>query len=221
MTDGLVVIGAGGFGRETLDVVEAVNAAAAEPVWNVLGVVDDSPSDKQAHRLSDRGYRLIGSLADVLASARPAQYVAAIGAPRIRAQLSAELDQVGWRAATLIHPAAVLGSRTRVGVGSVICAGAQVSTNVILGRHIHLNPGSIVGHDAVLGDFVSVNPGAIISGEVLIGNRSLIGAGSVILQGLEVGAEVVVGASACVTRAVASGSTVVGSPARAREEGIQ
>ena len=35
----LVIVGAGGHGRETLDIVEAINADAL--TWNFLGFVDD------------------------------------------------------------------------------------------------------------------------------------------------------------------------------------
>ena len=54
MTTPIVVVGAGGFGRETLDVVEAVNAAASQPAFEVLGVVDDAPSAENLVRLKSR-----------------------------------------------------------------------------------------------------------------------------------------------------------------------
>ena len=40
MTGRLVVIGAGGFGREVIDVVRAINAAGSLS-WDLVGVVDD------------------------------------------------------------------------------------------------------------------------------------------------------------------------------------
>ena len=47
VSSSVVVIGAGGFGREVVDVVEAINAAstaAGRAAWDLLGVVDDAPS---------------------------------------------------------------------------------------------------------------------------------------------------------------------------------
>lgn len=213
MTDDLVVIGAGGFGRETLDVIEAINAVAAEPVWRVLGVLDDGPAELQLERLRARGYAHLGSLDE--ADRHPdAHFVVAIGSPAARLRIAADAEARGLRAATLIHPAAVIGSQAVISAGTVICAGAQVSTNVHLGSHVHLNPGAIVGHDARLEDCASVNPGAIVSGEVRICSRALIGAGAVVLQGLTVGEGATVGASACVTRDIPPGATVKGVPAR-------
>lgn len=213
MTLPLVVVGGGGFGRETLDVAEAMNRS--EPGrFDILGVLDDGADDVAAGRLRDRGVPMLGPIDAWLAGGGSAHYVVAIGDPAVRARIDARLSAAGLEPATLIHPAAVVGSVPSIGAGTVICSGAQVSTNVRLGRGVHLNPGAIVGHDAVLDDFVSVNPGAIVSGEVRVGESSLIGAGSVVLQGLRVGGGSVVGAAACVTRDVPEGSTVVGVPAR-------
>ncbi|WP_164232961.1 acetyltransferase [Microbacterium hydrocarbonoxydans] len=214
MAEDIVVIGAGGFGRETLDVIEAINAAADEPVWRVVGVVDDGPADVQMERLAARGYTHLGSLAEAADALTASWSIVAIGASRIRARIAAQIDDLGGRVATLVHPRAVVGSHLRIGEGSVVCGGVQLSTNVDLGCHVHVNPGAIIGHDSMLEDFVSVNPGAVISGDVRVGEGSLVGAGAVVLQGLAVGEYAIVGAAACVTRPVADGVTVIGVPAR-------
>lgn len=214
MPEDIVVIGAGGFGRETLDVIEAINAAATETVWRVVGVVDDGPADVQLERLAARGYSYLGPLADAADELARSWSIVAIGAPRIREQIAARVDELGGRAATLVHPRAVVGSQLRIGAGSVVCGGVQLSTNLALGRHVHVNPGAIIGHDSELEHFVSVNPGAVISGEVFVGSGALIGAGAVVLQGLSIGEGATVGAAACVTRDATPRSVVKGVPAR-------
>lgn len=209
----VVVIGAGGFGRETLDVIEAINAAA--PRWHVDGVVDDAPAPEHLARLSDRGISWIGSVDEYVREGhKDTFFVVAIGSPAVRKRLHERLLCEGLHPATLVHPSAGVGSRSRFAPGTVICAGVQVSTNVSIGAAGHLNPNATIGHDSSLGDWVSVNPGAIVSGEVSIGNSTLVGAGAVVLQGLAVGDGVVIGAAACVTRSVADGRTVKGVPAR-------
>jgi sugar O-acyltransferase (sialic acid O-acetyltransferase NeuD family) len=210
----LVVIGAGGFGRETLDVVEAVNEAADRPLFELVGVVDSAPSELNLRRLAERGIPLLGSVEQWLASGDEAHVTVAIGTPAVRERIVREVEAAGREFATLVHPAARLGSRPQVGRGAVICGGVQYSTNVAIGSHVHLNPNATIGHDTVIGDFVSINPGAIVSGDVTIGRRTLVGAGAVVLQGLVLGDDVVVGASACVVRDVAASITVKGVPAR-------
>jgi sugar O-acyltransferase (sialic acid O-acetyltransferase NeuD family) len=216
----LVTVGAGGFGREALDVLQAANDAAgallpyALPApYRLVGVLDDAPNPANLQRLADRSIRYLGPVADWLRAGHRADYLVAVGEPAARAALVGRFTRVGLQAATLVHPSAVLGSRVVLGEGVLVCAGVRVSTNVTIGRHGHLNPGATIGHDTVIADFVSVNPAATISGECRIGAGALVGAGAVILAGLSVGAGSTVGAAACVTRPVEAGEVVRGVPA--------
>lgn len=207
----VVVIGASGFGRECLDVIEAMVAAGSD--LEVVGVVDDAPSPANLDRLTARGVEHLGSLAAFIdAGDTSIGYVLGVGNPRTRHVLVEQLDRAGFTAVAAIHPSASIGSVPSFGPGVVICSGAVVSTNVTLGRHVHLNPHATIGHDAVLADFVSVNPGAVISGEVVVGAGTLVGASATVLQGLLVREDVVIGAGAVVTRDVPPGVTVIGVP---------
>lgn len=215
MTQPLVVIGAGGFGREALDVVAAMNIAASAPVFELLGVLDDAPSNVNLKRLAARTVPYLGPVAGwVEEASTEVTYAVAIGSPGARQRISEVFDAKGFAAATLLHPRAVIGSMCTIGSGAIICSGVQVSTNVTVGRHVHLNPSATVGHDSVIEDFVSINPAATISGECLLRQRCYVGAGAVVLQGLEVRHDSIVGASACVTRDVSAAAQVKGVPAR-------
>jgi sugar O-acyltransferase (sialic acid O-acetyltransferase NeuD family) len=214
MTTPLIVIGAGGFGREALDVVEAINGSSATPEFEVLGVIDSGPSDVNLRRLAARGIAWLGTF-DELSSIDSAavRYLIGIGNPEVRQRVDRDLTSRGFEAATVVHPSASIGSASVIGAGSVVCGGVQLSTNVKLGRHVHVNPNATVGHDTELENHVSINPAAVISGDVVVESGSLIGAGAVVLQGLRVGRASTVGASACVTRDVAVGAVVKGVPA--------
>lgn len=212
MATELLVVGAGGFGREALDVIAAVNRVGE--TYHVVGVVDDRPSGTDLARLEARGIAWVGTVAEVIANHDPAGFALAIGAPAARRLVSGRFEAAGWRPVTLIHPAAVLGSVAEIGEGCVICGGVQLSTNTRLGRFVNLNPNATIGHDAVLADFVSVNPGAVISGEVRIEPDVLVGAGAVVLQGLSVGSGSTIGAAACVTKSVPANVIAMGVPAR-------
>jgi sugar O-acyltransferase (sialic acid O-acetyltransferase NeuD family) len=214
MPSPIVVVGAGGFGRESLDILRVLNSGAKGPVYEVLGFVDDGATDANIARVKRAGSQVLGKIKTWSQSSPPVSFVLGVGSPTVRERLATVLESHGHVAATLIHPAAHLGSQVTVGQGSVICAGVSVATNVTLGRFVHLNANSTVGHDSEMQNFVSVNPGAVISGECSIGARAMVGAGAVVLQGLRVGSNSVVGASACVVTDVDPGVVVKGVPAR-------
>lgn len=214
MAEPLVVLGAGGFGRETADVVDAVNEAAGAPVWNLVGMVDDSPSDENLARLTERGIAYLGTTDDFVSGPNRPRYVIGIGAPKVRKMLATRMGESGFRAATLVHPHATIGSRCELGEGTVVLAGARITTGIRLGRHVHVNPNVTVGHDTLIGDFVSVNPLAAISGDCVISDEVLIGVAGVVLNGLKVGRGATVGGSACVVKDVPDNVTVKGVPAR-------
>ncbi len=211
MTEQVVVVGASGFGRECIDVLDAMVAAGTD--LEVLGVLDDDISEVNRERLEARGVPFLGTRGGWLAT-EPGSvaYVMGIGSPGVRRRLVAEMDAAGLRAFTAIHPSATFGARVVLDEGVVVCAGAAVSNNVRLGWHVHVNPNATIGHDADLRDFVSINPAAVISGEVVVGSGTLVGAAATVLQNLTVGERSVIGAGAVVTKDVPEGVVVKGIP---------
>lgn len=206
----LVIVGAGGFGRETFDVLRAMDPDESE--FAFAGFVAQEEPDAGVLARIDASW--LGSDEDFLAAPSASHYVIAIAAPGLRERLAGRFDAAGLLPATLIHPTAIRGRDAIVGPGSVMAAGSQVTTNIRVGRHVHLDRLVTVGHDCTIADFVTVHPSAVVSGGVTIGTRSLLGTTSCILPGRSVGSDAVVGAGALVTRDVADGTTVIGIPAR-------
>ena len=211
MTEPIVIVGCGGFGREVHDVMDAINAV--QPTWHLVGYVDDAPTDENRRLVERRGSQILGKLEDLqtLATARA---VIGIGSGAARRAIDGKLQDWGWKSATLIHPDATVGEDVHLGEGSVICAGARLTNNIRIGRHVHINLNSTVGHDCTLHDYVTVNPIVAISGGVEVGTETMLGTHSAVLQNLTVGARATVGASSCVIKPVADNATVKGVPAK-------
>jgi sugar O-acyltransferase (sialic acid O-acetyltransferase NeuD family) len=209
----LVIVGAGGFGREVLDVVEAMNDAGAE--IDFVGYVDDA--ETSVPLLDRRGAPYLGPVGGLTVAGRVderAGFVIGIGAGEVRRRLDAILTSAGRRPLVLIHPMATVGGDCRIGEGCVLAAGARVTTNITLGRHTQLHVNATIGHDSVLDDFVSVYPGATVSGSVHLADAVTIGTGANVLPGVSIGAGAFVGAGAVVIADVEPGVTVVGVPAK-------
>ena len=204
----LIIIGAGGFGREVSWLVERINAAA--PEWNILGFADDNESllGKELD-----GYKVLGGT-DVIKNFPQAYVICCIANTEIRKKICRKVNSFGGRFAILADPAAIISDKVEIGEGSVICAGAVLTVDIKIGRHNIIDVNSTVGHDAVLQDYVTLYPSANVSGNTLICEGVQLGTGSQVIQGKTVGANTFIGAGAVVVKDIPSGCTAVGVPAK-------
>jgi sugar O-acyltransferase (sialic acid O-acetyltransferase NeuD family) len=206
----LVIIGAGGFGREVLDVLEDVVEATG--AFEVLGFLDDGVvAGDRLDRLARLGVRVLGGSDRIPAGAA---HVVAIADPAARRRVATRADGMGSPSATVVHPAATISRHAILGPGCIIAAGARISTNVTLGCHVHVNVNSAIGHDSRLDDYVTLFGNVQVGGGVVVEAGATLGSGCTILPGVTIGAGAYVGAGATVVRDVEPGATVVTPGAR-------
>lgn len=205
MTDRLVIVGAGGHGREALAIARTVNRDRDR--WHVIGLVDDGTPDPAL--VDDATF--LGTTELLLDHGD--EHIIAIGAPETRRVVAERIGDAA-PAIVLVDPSAWLGDDVELAEGVLVHPGAVCTTNVRVGRHSHLNCGVIVSHDCRIGDFVSLSPGVKLNGAVTVGDGAFLGTGAIVLPGRSIGQDAVVGAGAVVIDDVAPGATVVGVPAR-------
>lgn len=204
----LVIVGAGGFGREVVDIVDAIEGVA--PTFELLGFLDDG--EVRTDLLDRIGVRLLGATREL--GTLDADYVIGIGAADPRRRIDELACGWGRHAATLVHPAASMGRDVELGEGVIVAAGSRMTTHIRLGRHVHVNMSCTIGHDTVIEDHATLFGGVVVGGGCTIGAGATIGSGAVILPGVAVGADATVGAGSLVVRDVAPGSIVVAPAAR-------
>jgi sugar O-acyltransferase (sialic acid O-acetyltransferase NeuD family) len=207
----LLIYGAGGFAREALQIVHAINAI--NPTWHFRGFVVDP--EHAGAKESVNGHPVTSDPAELTDDDRP-EFLVAIGNPFVRQKIVAKLAKKGCIFPTIVHPKAWIGEHVTLNPGTIICAGCCLTTDIEIGQHCHLNLTSTVGHDARLGEFCTISPGVNISGNVRLGNLVEIGTGAALLPKVSIGSGSVIGAGAVVLKDVPANVTAVGVPAQVK-----
>ena len=209
----LVIIGAGGVGRETALIVQQINQL--DDTWNLVGFVDDN-LDNFGKVIN--GYSVIGGI-DTLELLDEDYYVViAIANYKVKKSIVERLKGK-FRFATIVHPKVWIHDFMTLGEGSIIYEGAILTSNIEIGNHVIVCPKCGVGHDSKVKDYVSLLWNVNVSGNDLIEEGVLMGTGSTVIQGKTIGKGATIGAGAVVVDNVDPFSTAVGVPAKVIKRG--
>jgi sugar O-acyltransferase (sialic acid O-acetyltransferase NeuD family) len=218
MSTPLVIVGAGGFARETAQAVLDANAEDAARGhagrWDLLGHLDDN---QELHGGKIDGTAVLGGC-DLVHELPPTTLVVVCtGSPRdyaSRARMVRRLGLPADRYATVVHPTAVVSASSTVGPGTVLLAQTVLTAAVRVGAHVAVMPQAVLTHDDVVEDFATVTSGVRLGGGVRIGRGAYVGAGALVREYATVGAWSLVGTGGLVLGDVPPGEVWVGSPAR-------
>ncbi|MET8312182.1 acetyltransferase [Micromonospora sp. NPDC005173] len=207
----LVIVGAGGFARETAAAVRAINDA--RPTWRLRGFLDDDPA---LHRTERVGLPVIGGIGR-LTEMRQTSAVICVGNPRnyvVRQRIVEGLALPTDRYATIVHPSADLGAGSSVGPGTVLLAGVVLTADVIVGEHVAVMPHAVLTHDNRVHDHATIASGVRLGGNAVLRLGAYVGAGALIREGVTIGEWSLVGMGSVVLGDVPPGETWAGNPAR-------
>ncbi len=196
----VVLIGAGGLGRELL-------WACGRAGMTVAGFCDDA-ADQQNGAFA--GLPLLGNLeAAATRWGAGTKFQIAVGDNRARQRLAERAQAIGWEPVAIVDPTAlvapdaVIAPGAYVGIGSVVSCLARVERFAIVNHHV------TIGHEAVIGAFAQLCPGARVSGNCVLGEGALLGSNAAILPGKRMGSWSVLGAGAVAMADIADQARVV------------
>jgi acetyltransferase EpsM len=207
-TKRLLIVGAGGLGRELVDIVREHRPC---PYTDIAFIDDVLPADT----LID-GVPVIGNRS-VLGDMPPGsvEVCVAVGSPAVRRTLVEDVERYGHSVARIVDPCALIRPSATVQEGTIVLARAVISSHASVDPHVVINIGAVIGHDVSIGRYAVIGAGALISGGAIIGEGVLIGAGATVLPGTTVENWSKVAMGAAVFTRVAAKTTVLGNPARA------
>ncbi|MER6565476.1 acetyltransferase [Streptomyces sp. NPDC001093] len=205
--NGLLIVGAGGFARETAQAVRDAGEC------RLLGHLDDNPA---LHGTEVDSVPVLGGC-DLVHDLPDAGVVVCVGNPRdyaARARLVRRLGLSANRYATVIHPTAAVSATCEVGPGSVLLAHCVLTAAVRVGAHVAVMPQVVLTHDDVVEDCATLASGVRLGGGVRLERGAYVGSGALVREGTTVGAWSLIGMGSSVLGDVPPGEVWVGSPAR-------
>ena len=190
----VAIVGAGGYGRVTLDVLLAGGLGD-----RVLGFYDDAHA---AISERVRGYPVLGDVEMLksMLSVEPVHVVVAITDNTARLRVANDLRGLGGQFFTALHPLAYLSGVATIEGGCVVTAGVAVHPESAVGSHCFLGPGSVVDRDAEVGAGTWISAGAVVGSGARVGARVILGPNSSVGRRATVEADVEVGALEHVAR---------------------
>ena len=208
----IIIIGAGGVGREVSLIIEKINKLKA--TWNLIGFIDDNINGW--NRIIN-GYQIIGGM-DLLETLPLDTYVViAIANYNVKKKIVNKINKK-FKFATIIDPKVYIHDYMTIGEGTIIYEGAIITANIQVGNHVIISPKCGIGHDSIIKDYVSLLWNVNVSGNDVIEEGVMMGSGSTIIQGKKIGKGSIIGAGAVVIDDIDSFTTAVGVPAKVVKE---
>jgi sugar O-acyltransferase (sialic acid O-acetyltransferase NeuD family) len=206
----VVIIGAGGHGREVADILRHQRSEGGD--IEPFGFVDENHG---LHGQRFDGLPVLGDWSWFEGIDRSdIAVICAVGSPPICRRLADRARGIGLSFVNAISPLARISSYARLGEGMTVFPNVIINTGTFIDRHSILNVGVVVSHDGTVGSYCNLNPGVQLAGNVTIGDGCYIGMGANVIQGRTIGEWSVIGAGAVVICDFPARVTAVGVPAK-------
>lgn len=203
----MIIIGAGGFGRELLQWIKDINTV--KPTWEIAGFIDDN-----IHALDNIqcDYKIIGTISDWQPK-EDEEFALALGLPKIKEKIAGMMKKRGAKFPAIIHPTAIVTPFSSFGEGLIMFPSAKLSVNSSVGDFVTILS-SGVGHDVKIGDYTTISGMCSVLRNITIGKRVFLAAGVSLAQDVTIGDDAYIGLGSVVLKDIKEGMRVFGNPAR-------
>lgn len=163
MKDKLLLVGAGGLGRVTLE--------HAMGKYQCLFVDDSYPVGMEIC-----GAPVVGAIADLPALRKEYQLlVVTIGNNVLREELYAQADALDYEFPNILARTAYVSPFAQLGWGCILLNNAVVQNGAQIGNGSILNVGAEAHHDCTIDDFALIYTNSVIRTGATVGKRAKIG----------------------------------------------
>ena len=203
----IVIVGAGGFGREMRCLLPGFLPQGGYHFKGFLGEDQGTPSSEDVSRL------ILGDPMTYVPEVND-RFVLAIGQMPARRRTVEALRDKGATFLSLIHSQAIVAPTAQIGQGVIVFPFAAVSHNAFLDDCAKLNYYASVGHDTTLGKYCLLAPYATVNGFGTLEDDVYLSTHATVAPQVTVGTRSVVSANSAVMKSVPADSFVFGVPGR-------
>ena len=203
----LIILGAGGTGREICEMCEEVfdikHYRIKGFLSDVLDVLDNF----------DIGYPMLGTIRDYKVQEND-RFIFAIGDVQGRRKIAESILERGGKFINFIHPSAKISPSAKIGQGVIIFPFAYVGANADVGDFCFINLHAACGHDVKLGAFSEQAPYSAVAGGVQTGEECFFALHAVAGPKVILGNRVVISQGSVTQKNQPDDSVIVGVPGK-------
>ena len=204
----LIIVGAGGFARETLQC--ALQSKDNNVNWVISGFISD---DLDVLNGIECSYKILGKVHGWQPKADE-RFVIAIGSTVDKKRIATELAVKGAIFVNVIHKSVTIFPNAKLGCGVILCPNVFVSDNAVIYDHVAINHSSGIGHDAQVGAYTTISSFCDITGNVKVGESVFFGSSVSTIPKINIANDSYVCAGSVVMNNLKPHSRVMGVPAK-------